>query len=81
MRKLLLTFKQIPFLTLCIQYTKTIKGIIMKNCSNLYILSTIACQLSECIDENELEILASELTTLGYMLESILARQSVCKDE
>jgi len=53
----------------------------MKNCTNLYFLSTIACQLSECMNEDELEILATELTTLGYMLESILARQSACKDK
>lgn len=53
----------------------------MNNCNNLYFLSTIACQLSECMDEDGLEILATELTTLGYMLESIIARQSGCKDD
>lgn len=53
----------------------------MNNCKNLYLLSTIACQLSECLSEEELEILATNLTTLGYMLENLLAHQSVCKDE
>lgn len=53
----------------------------MKNCFNLYVLSTIACQLSECLEEDDLEILATELTTLGYMLESILARQTACRDD
>ena len=52
----------------------------MNNCKNLYLLSTIACQLSECLSEGELEILATNLTTLGYMLENLLAHQSVCKD-
>ena len=60
---------------------KAKRGLVMKNCFNLYFLSTIACQLSECLDEDELEILATELTTLGYMLESILARQTACKDD
>lgn len=51
------------------------------NCTNLYLLSTIACQLAECLDEKELELLAADLTTLGYMITSLLARQAVCKDE
>lgn len=53
----------------------------MNNCKNLYILSTIACQLAECLSKEELEQLATNLTTLGYMLENILAHQSVCKDD
>lgn len=48
----------------------------MKNCSNLYFLSTLACQLSECLDEDELSILSANLSTLGDMLESILACQA-----
>lgn len=53
----------------------------MKNCPNLYYLSTIACKLSECLSEEELAVLASELTVLGDMLASILARQACLKDE
>lgn len=48
----------------------------MNNCTNLYILSTIACGLAKCLDENELNILSADLQTLGEMLESILAHQS-----
>lgn len=51
------------------------------NCTNLYLLSTIACQLAECLDEKDLEMLSSDLTALGYMIESLLAHQSACKDE
>lgn len=51
------------------------------NCSNLYFLSTIACQLSECLSNDELEILSTDLTTLGYMIESLLARQSNCEEK
>lgn len=47
----------------------------MKNCQNLYVLSTLACQLSECLSTSELNILAANLTVLGDMLESILACQ------
>ncbi|WP_408636160.1 DUF6774 domain-containing protein [Parablautia intestinalis] len=51
------------------------------NCANLYYLSAIACQLAECLTENELEILSAELNALGYMIESLLAHQNVCKDD
>ncbi|MBD5135298.1 MAG: hypothetical protein HDT39_04955 [Lachnospiraceae bacterium] len=51
------------------------------NCCNLYFLSTIACRLSECLDENELAILSANLTTLGYMIESLQAQKSVCKEK
>ena len=51
------------------------------NCQNLYFLSTIACQLAECLDEKELEMLSADLTALGYMIESLLAHQKVCSDE
>ena len=54
--------------------------LIMKNnCTNLYFLSTIACQLADCLDEKELEMLSTDLTVLGYMIESLLAHKNVCK--
>lgn len=53
----------------------------MKNCTNLYLLSSIACQLAECLDEKELEALSKDLTVMGYMIESLLAHKSECKDE
>ena len=43
----------------------------MCNCTNLYFLSTIACQLSECMGNEELEKLKADLLVLGYMLENI----------
>ena len=51
------------------------------NCQNLYFLSTIACQLAECLAEDELERLSADLTALGYMIESLLAHRDVCRDE
>lgn len=53
----------------------------MKNCSSLYFLSTLACKLSECLDEDELNILSADLSTLGDMLDSILARKEACAEE
>lgn len=48
----------------------------MDNCSNLFFLSAIACQLSECLDEEQLEILAADLVVLSDMLANILARSN-----
>ncbi len=47
----------------------------MKNCPDLFLLSAIACQLSQTLSTSELEILAASLTTLGDMLAVILTRQ------
>jgi hypothetical protein len=52
----------------------------MKHCSNLLYLSTIACKLSECLTDNELSILTSDLDVLSDMISSILARKSACDD-
>lgn len=49
----------------------------MSSCTNLYFLSTVACQLSECMDRKELEILAANLLALGYMLENIQRTSSI----
>lgn len=51
----------------------------MNNCTDLYFLSTIACQISKCLSTDELELLAADLKALGEMLEVISVRQSMCK--
>ena len=53
----------------------------MNSCSDLYLLSTIACKLAECLTEDELAVLAANLTALGDMLQVILAKQAVCKKD
>ena len=53
----------------------------MKNCRDLYILSTIACQLAGCLSAEELNLLASSLITLGDMLAVISAKQAFCESE
>lgn len=51
----------------------------MTNCSDLYLLSTIACKLSECLTDEELELLSANLQALGEMLDVIAARKAICK--
>lgn len=57
----------------------------MTNCPNLYLLSTLACKIAECLSEEETTALSADLMTLGDMLVSLLAHQAVCdknsKDE
>lgn len=41
----------------------------MNHCTDLCFLSTIACQIAECVPDNkELIVLATSLTALGDML-------------
>lgn len=53
----------------------------MTDCSSLYVLSTLACRLADCLSEDELGMLAADLTTLGDMLASVLAHRSSCPPE
>ena len=50
----------------------------MKNCCNLYLLSTIACQLAEYLSQEELAVLSADLVVLGDMLANLLATNAVC---
>lgn len=50
----------------------------MKNCSDLFLLTTIACNLSQCLEEKELALLSADLMTLGDLLASMLAREALC---
>ena len=53
----------------------------MKNCSNLFYLSSIACKLCECLSEKELAALSADLVVLGDMLANIIAHQTFCSPE
>lgn len=53
----------------------------MNNCQNLYFLSTLACQLADCLTEDELAVLSADLVALGDMLESVLAHRDACNNE
>lgn len=50
----------------------------MNSCNDVFLLSTIACKLSECLTEDELALLAINLTTLGDLLQTIATRQAIC---
>ena len=46
----------------------------MLDCKHLFFLSSIACQLGECLSEDELAILSADLVVLADMLANIIAR-------
>jgi len=51
------------------------------DCTDLYFLSALACKLSECLTEDELELLAANLQALGELLDVVLARRTMCTKE
>ena len=51
----------------------------MNACQNLFMLSGIACRLYECLDEDEFEALAADLSALGEMMGTLLIHQ--CKPQ
>lgn len=51
----------------------------MKYCCDLAFLSTLACQIAECVDDDMLELYAASITTLGDMLAVIATRKSICE--
>lgn len=51
----------------------------MNNCSDLYLLSSIACKLTECFTTEELELLAANLKALGELLDVAAARHTLCE--
>lgn len=53
----------------------------MENCCNLYLLSTVACKLAECLSERELTKLSSDLVVLSDMLANLVAHKVECEDE
>ena len=53
----------------------------MKNCTNLYFLSTLACQLADYLSDDEITILAADLVVLSDMLANIAARNSICSPD
>lgn len=48
-------------------------------CSNLYILSTVACQLTECLTKEEAAQLSADLVVLSDMIANILVRKEACE--
>lgn len=48
----------------------------MDHCLDLYLLSAAACQLSECLCKEEVEVLAASFKALGEMLELNLAHKN-----
>ena len=53
----------------------------MTSCNNLYLLSTIAYKLADCMSEEELTALSADLVVLGDMLANIIAQNIRCQKQ
>ena len=51
----------------------------MNSCTNLYFLSTLACQMASCLSDEELAVLSADLVVLGDLLANVLARNALCQ--
>lgn len=52
----------------------------MDMCARLVSLSAIACELTECMSDQELALLSSDLVVLSDMLANLLAQKETCKN-
>ncbi|MDD3414611.1 MAG: hypothetical protein PHY47_11500 [Lachnospiraceae bacterium] len=53
----------------------------MENCCDLYIISTIACKIAECLTDEELALAAANFTMLGDALALIAAKRACCEKQ
>lgn len=52
----------------------------MENCPDVVAITMLACKISECLSEDELERLAADLDLLSDAINSILVRKSQNKN-
>jgi hypothetical protein len=52
----------------------------MKNCCDLYLISTIACKIAECLSDEELALAAANFTLLGDALALIATKRAWCEN-
>ncbi len=48
----------------------------MENCPDIVAITLLACQISECLSDDELEILSADLSLLSDAITAILVRRS-----
>lgn len=53
----------------------------MNHCSRLISLSAFACELANCLSDQEIALLSSDLVVLSDMLANLLTQKEVCSDE
>ncbi|KAF5060327.1 DUF6774 domain-containing protein [Anaerotignum sp.] len=52
----------------------------MENCPDIVAITLLACQISECLSDEELEILCADLSLLSDAITAILVRRSQNED-
>lgn len=49
----------------------------MSYCCDILLISTLACQLADCLDDDELSLLAADTLLLSDALSAIVVRRSI----
>ncbi|WP_408643065.1 DUF6774 domain-containing protein [Lacrimispora aerotolerans] len=50
----------------------------MNNCCDVLFISSLACQIADCLNDDELSILAADTLLLSDSLNAIAVRRSIC---
>lgn len=50
----------------------------MNPCCNVIFLATLACQIAECMTDDEITLLAADLVVLSDLLNDIVVRREIC---
>lgn len=50
----------------------------MSYCCNVLFISSLACQIADCLNDDELSILAADTLLLSDSLNAIAVRRSIC---
>ncbi len=51
----------------------------MNICTDILMISTLACRIAECLDDNELALLAADTVLLSDALNAIAVRRAILK--
>ena len=52
----------------------------MNICTDILLISTLACRIAECLDDNELALLAADTVLLSDALNAIAVRRAILKE-
>ncbi len=52
----------------------------MNPCTNAFYITSLACNLFQCLSEDEAAVLAADLVQLGDTLAAMQARADLCND-
>lgn len=53
----------------------------MNECSDVLLITSLACQLADCLSDDELALLSANLMLMADAIASILAKRELCANK